>query len=413
MNLTDSRNYVQQWIIRNDVKISPNGRLEDKEGRTQIELQDRMLLDYEAEVSGYNRLMDRGSKIMPLKSSSLEMALREAIANHVLNARKTALSEITYNPSAIGRVNDFLEALQGQPPTDLEIKVLQHWMWSVKRKALGRSVIYHIMPIIFSIKQRNGKSKSLELLCSPLADYCMEDTVQSMSDSRNYFAYQNNLIAFVNEMQGTKRADMEAVKSIITQSTLDVRKLGTNLRVKISQNCSFFGTTNRHLSEILIDSEMRRFFQFNAAETIDRDKINSINYFDMWRSIDENLEYGYLSDVQEDLAKVQREYAQEDYHVEFMLAYDLQPVPKGSPYCFIRASDLYPVYVDWCATNGYKALSSNWLGIKLKSLKQLSIKLKDNDNKLNTYYRVNSKTKLPISIPKGFNKINDLKLGVL
>lgn len=415
MSLKDARLYIRKWVENREVVITDTGEVFSKSGKNLIDLIDTLHLDYISDVQVYNSIAEKGFKIKnPLGARTLESALREYITEYTMDRKKYALQNIQFDSQANeALVSKFLTILLGRTPLMADILVLKQWLWQVKRKALGRSVEYHIMPIFYSNVQGSGKSESIKRLCGPLLSYSMETTVADMSDSRTYFQLQTTLIGFVNEMQGCARADIESVKRIITADSVDVRRLGTNTKSKIQQNCNFIGTSNRHISEILIDTQMRRFYQYAVADLFSHEAINAINYFELWQSIDENRDTAYTRDCLEELKEVQKDYTQEDYHLQFLREHNLLAPNIHEEYCFALVPDVYQLYCDWCATTGNKALSSNWMSTKFKTHGQKSIvKLSDQD-KSTTYFMVKPDAKVKISTPKGHNKINNRKLGAL
>lgn len=411
MSLKDARFYIKGWIRNRKVSISDTGEV-TAGSKSLIDLIDTLALDYEADVQGYNKLAEKGFKMKPISFRLLESALREHISEYVEERRLNALNSIKYVGDN-NAVSNFLTVLLGREPSTTDILVLKQWCWQVKRKALGLPVEYHIMPIFYSNVQGSGKSESIKRLCSPLLSYSVETTVADMSDSRTYFQLQTTLIGFLNEMQGCNRADIESVKRIITADSVDVRKLGTNTRTKIQQNCSFIGTSNRHISEILIDNQMRRFYQYAVADKFSHDAINSIDYLKLWQSVDENRGVAYTRDCLEELKEVQKDYGQEDYHLHFLREYNLLAPNQGEEYSFASVPDVYQLYCDWCASTGNKALSSNWMSIKFKTHGQKSIVKLNEQDKTTTYFMVRPNARINLSIPKGCSKINNRKLEAL
>lgn len=414
MKLNDARFYIKSWLKNRHVVISDTGEVTTNTSKSLIELLDTLVLDYESDIQGHNMLAPKGQKVRPLSNRLLEAALREHVSDYVIERRRMALDSIIYDPNITKcLVTEFLTILLGSEPSSADILVLKQWLWQVKRKALGLPVEYHIMPIFYSNVQGSGKSESLKRLCGPLFSYAMETTVADMSDSRTYFQLQTNLIGFVNEMQGCARADIESVKRIITADFVDVRRLGTNTKTKIQQNCSFIGTSNRHISEILIDSQMRRFYQYAVANSFSHDAINSINYYDLWKSIDENRTTAYTRDCIEELKEVQKDYGQEDYHLQFLREHNMLVPNQDEEFSFASIPDVYQTYCDWCASTGNKALSSNWMSIKFKTHGQRSLIKPNEQEKSTTYFKVKPDAKVKISIPKGFSKVNNRKLEVI
>lgn len=411
MRLLDSRHFVRDWFDYNNITITPTGdTIDPKRGFDKGMLHKAMLLDYDELLNAHNMIAEK--KIRPV--GLLSLAFDEIIEDFKIKSRQNAILNVKYNGSdAQSQIKLFLDCLVGRPATKLEINVMLHFIWQVKRKMSGQSVHRHLMPIIYSPKQQIGKSKAVERLLAPISDYVISTSVSSMTDDRYHFKFQDAFVAILNEMQGAARVEVESIKRIITEPKLDVRRLGTNDVIKINQNCTFIGTSNRHISELIFDGEMRRFYQIETADSFSHDIINSVNYQQLWKGVDENLTKGYIDESWAELAELQKEYAQDDYHLQFAKEFDLFLPKPDCEFSFVSVSTVYRAYSEWCVETGNRALSVSWMGVKLKSIGQFPIIKRNEHGKSTTYYKVSPSTKLEISIPKGFAKINNRKMELV
>ena len=93
---------------------------------------------------------------------------------------------------------------------ELDIAVMKHWMWQVKRQAKGEKVINPIMPIFYSKKGGEGKSWQIEKLIKPVADinnnmFVIPSIKMSYIDNDNFpKMLENKLICFFDEMSQYK-----------------------------------------------------------------------------------------------------------------------------------------------------------------------------------------------------------------
>lgn len=409
--LATPRGYITKWVTVNNVKISPQGEPLHHLGWNQVQLQDKIFLDYGEQLRTYNS-QENSVKMPKLTESELTKAFCEYIAYEIVKHKDNAINNVRFcGVESTSHIETYLQAILDRPPTAVEIAVIQQFIWQVKRRMTKKDVIHQIMPILYSPLQGVGKSRAVDLLVSPVKHYCIETSISDMSDQRYYFKFQDAFVGLVNEMQGCARADIESIKRVITADFLDVRKLGTNLVIKVRQNCNFIGTSNRHLVELLVDSGMRRYFQYEVSKNLNRDVVNSVDYVALWQSVDENRERGYTENVIDELTNTQQEYSQEDYHKTFIKDCDLE-MPEHE-FSFMKFSDVYETYREWCTKTGNKSVTLSWLGNKLRSCGQKVEVHKDESGKTTRYIKVKPDTKLPTSIPKGFSKVNNRRLEIL
>ena len=63
----------------------------------------------------------------------------------------------------------------------LDIAVVKHFVWQVKRKLIGLPVDHHIMPILFG-KSGGGKSVAIHKLVEPLKELTLETNMSVFQD---------------------------------------------------------------------------------------------------------------------------------------------------------------------------------------------------------------------------------------
>lgn len=198
-----------------------------------------------------------------------------------------------YKEPAVEQWDILLDAITDHENKPLVKAVLQSWIWQVKRKMLGLSVTHHIMPVLFG-KQGCGKSTFIELFLSPLGkadDAWSIGDFRQLEDERNTETLMTLPVMFLDEMSYASRADMGNIKQLITRKDVDYRPLYGNLRKKAPMMCSFIGASNSALNTMITDSTgLRRFFEIQTIDRMNRDVVNSMDYEMLWRSVNEQAQ---------------------------------------------------------------------------------------------------------------------------
>jgi phage/plasmid-associated DNA primase len=238
-------------------------------------------------------------------------------------------------------------------------------MWQVKRKLAGKPVSNHLM-IVFTGKQGAGKSTAIDILLKPLEDYRLDMAVPALADERNFHSLSRSFVVVCDEMHGCAKADIESLKHIVTARTVSARKLFTNSRDTLEQNASFIGSSNKAV-DLLVrdDSGMRRFFSFDCAERMNWSQLNSVNAENMWKSIDEDREEGYLGGVFDELRVRQEEMRHRD-SVESYL--DETGALSGAMQKTISVRDVFSDYVEWCKDSAATPFDKTYFSKRMKAL---------------------------------------------
>lgn len=263
-----------------------------------------------------------------------------------------------------GEVEKFVGACVASPG-QVEVDVLKHWMWQVKRKLAGKAVSNHLM-IVFTGKQGAGKSTAIDILMKSLEDYRLDMAVPALADERNFHSLSRSFVVVCDEMHGCAKADIESLKHIVTARTISARRLFTNSRDILEQNASFIGSSNKAV-DLLVrdDSGMRRFFSFDCAERMDWNVLNTVNAENMWRSIDEDRENGYLVSVLDDLRTRQEAMRHRD-SVESYLDETGALIGIGQKTISVR--DVFSDYVDWCKESATTPFDKTYFSKRMKAL---------------------------------------------
>ncbi len=214
----------------------------------------------------------------------------EVLARRQRDARLRALVEmLTGKPSSgTGRhlLIAFLTALTGIE-SPIQLAVLRHWIWNVKRSLVGLPREHDIMPVIIG-EQGSGKSTAVQLLCGPLLELVTSVNVETLTDGRRTPELETFFVGIWDEMEGADRGDVEALKNTISCTTRSYRPMGTNLTALAVRSMSFIGTSNKSISTMIRDTTgARRFFEIESLPLTDREALNGIDYSMLWTAVSE------------------------------------------------------------------------------------------------------------------------------
>lgn len=178
--------------------------------------------------------------------------------------------------------------------TDLDVEILRHMIWQVKRKLQALPTKYEMM-LVFSGGQGAGKSFALrELLFKPLGDLVHKSAgFEALADARESRLFADHYVCFFDEMSGAHKAEMERVKQIITSGTIKQRRMGTTSHDTMPMNSTFFGASNPPLEMLIRDQTgMRRFWEIKVdPAVITRPRWPQLKVVDIkaiWQSADVN-----------------------------------------------------------------------------------------------------------------------------
>lgn len=255
----------------------------------------------------------------------------------------------------------WIVAVTGLTEYELEYKVMRHFLWQVKRKLNKKLVQYHLMPILYGRIQGSGKSTAIRRLLDPISSLTLNGkSIDFVTDEKNYKALGDYFVCFFDEMSGMDKADESALKQIITADQLAYRVFYTQASSETPQNCTFIGSSNRSVIELIKDTTgARRFFELRAQDRFDYEVINSIDYSAIWTSIDENAPaLFYESSALELLKTEQEQYKRDEAFTEWLSERNYIPVKVGveSIGLIVRELKLKDLWAD------YKDYSQNVLG---------------------------------------------------
>ena len=295
----------------------------------------KMLLDYDA---NYTAIYKKVTKEL----------IHAYIDRYIEQSQYELLEElkdrIRYNGEN-KHVETFLKALTGEC-SDLDVQVLKHCLWQVKRKMWGSKVTWHMMAII-SGKTGTGKSVALQHLMKPLEDVTDYAQMNILNDERENFRFYENFVMIFDEMVKAGKTDVNALKNRMTSEYAPQRALHTQIRDKWVNNCTFFGTSNDEVKDIIKDpTSARRYYQFTVNKKCDWETLNKLNFIELWQSIDENKDTPYIEGNFEELATQQEKIRHKDLIEEWLDLYELAPEDNDEG-VQVKATDAYDAYMSF------------------------------------------------------------------
>lgn len=225
-------------------------------------------------------------KFIPCDKTLINSYLENRIKNEQEAVYQSIVENLFKTPTeSKGEIEKFLNAVI-QSPTEEDFWVLSHFLWQIKRKALDMKVERHLMPVICG-KTDGGKSEAVRKLLAPLQELSIEQEMSIFNDQRHHSLFHKHLVIFMDEMSKAEKVDVAAMKRVISAETLNFRVLGTHLHHSGVNRSTCIGTTNEVLEMLIKDAtSVRRFYALNSRDLCDWDAVNSIDYSNLWKSID-------------------------------------------------------------------------------------------------------------------------------
>lgn len=150
-----------------------------------------------------------------------------------------------------------------------------------------------------------------------------------LTDDRRAPALCTYAVAVLDEMQGVRRADAEALKQTITAENKAYRPMRSNGTVTIPVRCRFIGTTNETVEGLVNDTTgARRFYDIKCVAKVDWCTVNTLSYETLWTAISEKSPCplaAHLATVRERQGELKRQDS-----VSLWAAAEAWEVPKGA-----------------------------------------------------------------------------------
>lgn len=305
--------YLESWLVQNDVAVSYN--------RTIYLGQETMIgADIVRKV-----ILALAAGNLAVDEKIVEYCLQEWIDAKRLAHLEDVQARLATFASEVGEVEcrKFLAVLKASY-TELDLVVLKHMLWQVKRKINGLRT-KHEMMLVLTGDQGVGKSSMLrDYLFKPLGDLAYSGAgFQALADERQGRLFSDHYIILFDEMSGAARSDMERTKQLITSTVFKQRRMGTTSHDSLPMNATFFGTANYALDTLIKDNTgMRRFgeLKVDSLEEIRRRwaDLKAIDVDALWGAVDAQADEPPISAHMDEL-KIKQEEIRDKSVVEFML----------------------------------------------------------------------------------------------
>lgn len=267
-------------------------------------------------------------------------------------------------------IREIIEATIADKSThDQYYRILKHWMWCVKRRALGLPIIYPMM-IVFSGGQGVGKSTLINRLVEVFKDFVLNNCkLSNIVEERSAAIDSLKLIWIFDEMPYADKTAIEPIKQWVTMDTIKYRPMGTNSSIEVVKRSMGIGSQNKPLGDTIQDSTgNRRFADFPVKQ--EKNKYIDIfnpdhKYYEdfqeqgdawvsIWQDIDESLPRGYVDlAVDKDIMKIMNN----NYKSTIEYKFYSRVLVGGNDTIEIRRSFLYEMYVKYVKSYGSKAKS--------------------------------------------------------
>ena len=256
--------------------------------------------------------------------------------------------------------------------SEVEALCVIWWMKDRKRSLLelARDRLPEIkqvpMPVLYSRKQKTGKSFFIERLCEPFDELCEVKNISEIEDKFNFLQWGKLLIANFDEMAGLNKTDMNLLKQWAFQKKFTKRKMQSEQQHHIYKTAAGIGSSNDPIEEIVWDSTgTRRFCQINVITDGRYIKAaQEIDFINVWRSIDHTT---MLSDAEQDLIYQEQDKQRRKDKVEIWLEESGLDFLTGKKDA-VKGSDLYANFTSWCWKNGENVYTNALFGRRVKTI---------------------------------------------
>lgn len=171
--------------------------------------------------------------------------------------------------------------------------IFYHMLWQIKRKIFGLEVKDHMLLFLFG-PQGCGKTTLLRRIGEPLGSLYAEPRISDLASKFGHEMATNHFMGNMEEFDSSDKSHLAVLKKFITQEFVTERQMFSSTNVRTAQNLTLFASSNRKLKRVIFDSTgMRRFFEIDLSwvgRFLDFDAVNSIDYYALWRGIDESVE---------------------------------------------------------------------------------------------------------------------------
>ncbi len=248
---------------------------------------------------------------------SIELNIQKEISKGISKRKQQIYQNIAFEQYFVkfsgDEFNKVISVLFGKDGQDhtLDIAVLRHFIWQVKKRVIAQNPDNHMMPIFYG-KQGGGKTEFIKRFCSILQEGMIDSDFGDFSDERKSRLFIDFPVIFLDELQKANGKDMGEIKGQITTEFIQYKPLYTNDIVTERALSTYIGATNKPVShQIKDDTGMRRFYEFNVQDILDWDLLATVDWEVIWKSVNE-FEPSPIKSVQVDLDKAQEELRNQD-----------------------------------------------------------------------------------------------------
>lgn len=294
-------NFIESFLSKHQILVRFDGSL-FREGHSPSAHNTRDLSELIArKVLNPQTLLDQlvqeaRATGLPLKKPDLACALRLVI-DELVRSRKTELALALFVPLSdeeTAMATDHWNKVGSlfDVESSLSIAVLQHFVWSVKRKISKNPVADHCMPIIYGRVQGSGKTTFVGRLLAPLQELATDAALLSdLADKRSGDIFRFPVV-WLDDMEPIARNKVAVLKSLITAPAVRRRQLMTSMSVRVENEFTPIGTSNVPIHELVPDSTGHRRFAMmplrtrdGAADPLIWQTVNEIDFSLLWRSV--------------------------------------------------------------------------------------------------------------------------------
>lgn len=384
------RGFIMKWMIDNGTEFALRRGYRRKNTNDFLDRERilSMIYDtYHTQLVLITAAAKKATKSVPprLEKERFKDALicmeQESIDQALVRLRE----ELAFRPGLDGleELRKWVKNLTGRDD-ELDVAAFYHFIWQTKRKLFRKKVDWHFMVVLYSNEQGQAKSVNARRI-SLIADmpvgresdlfvpFTCKLNGNSMTDERWFKSFSDNYICFNDEFSKMDKQNYEEAKRLITEDSIQYRPMRTNEPISVPQNCTFIGTGNVPLNELIFDqSGIRRFYQVNVATSHtpesgkeQRRVAEQTDYLKIWQSVDENLSYenSWHSKFQENFTEVAESNRAKGEIERFMEAYNVRPGTLK-----VGVTDMFKAFQNFLSEENCKwELNRNQFKLKLQN----------------------------------------------
>ena len=370
---------VATFLMEN-LEVFPDKNEADKFDATSLELWLEDYLTSKEVVFKYDQTVRKGSQIVDLERFYARLRIDAeqagfvnkdgAIADHMILLRKDAEDRIqgehrdklSFSETLVEKgdkeLRKFLLGLKGgsEERLNLDMDILKHFIWQIKRKLWKKPVKEHIMPVFVGATGA-GKSYNLLKLLEPIEELTYQAPSMTMlNDEREAFLMQQYFCVIFDELSGADRVEINRLKQYITADKISYRILGKNMNCTGKQNSTFVATSNTAVKRAIIDpTSARRYWQVDCGHRDDVmphwNSINQIDFEVIWRSVDEESDIFPIKGSFQEIGKIQTtEFRAQTILEQFCEDKGIAPFKEDKENIVFQVGmvDFYNDFKEWC-----------------------------------------------------------------